>query len=114
VLVLVETTDIIFAGTGSDNTAALRQATCEALADLIAGNRDVSCQVDVVHGQAAYTLVEASRHCRLLVIGRHRPTHLRGPHLGPVTRSVVGHAHCPVVVVGTRRAVAVPGARVRP
>ena len=89
-------------GTGSEYTAAIREATIEALADLIAGYRDVPCQVDVVHGQAAYTLVEASRHSRLLVIGRHRPAHPWGSHLGPVTRSVLGHAHCPVVVVDTR------------
>jgi nucleotide-binding universal stress UspA family protein len=89
-------------GTGHDDAAALARATTEELAELVAAYRDVPCQVDAVHGQAAYTLSEASRHARLLVIGRHRPSLPWGSHLGPVTRSVVGPAHCPVVVVDTR------------
>jgi nucleotide-binding universal stress UspA family protein len=89
-------------GTGRSDGAELASATTRDLADLVAEYRDVPCRVDAVHGQAAYTLVEASRHARLLVIGRHRPSVPWGSHLGPVTRSVLAHAQCPVVVVDTR------------
>jgi len=89
-------------GTGRTQEAALASATTHDLADLIATCRDVPCRIDIVHGQAAYSLVEASRHARLLVIGRHRPAVPWGSHLGPVTRTVLGHAQCPVMVVDTR------------
>ena len=90
-------------GTGGEEGAALATATGQDLADLVAAFRDVPCRIDIVHGQAAYSLVEASRHARLLVIGRHRPTLPWGSHLGPVTRTVLGHAECPVMVIDTRR-----------
>lgn len=86
-------------GTGAEVSEALRRATANGLSDLVSLHRDVPCHVDVVHGPAAYSLIEASHHGRLLFIGRHRPAHHWGPQLGPVTRSVLGHAHCPVVVV---------------
>jgi nucleotide-binding universal stress UspA family protein len=89
-------------GTGNEDTAALRRQTTRALGDVVSLHPDVPCQVDAVHGQAAYVLVEASRRARLVVIGRHRPSVPWGSHLGPVTRSVLGHSHCPVVVVDTR------------
>jgi len=89
-------------GTGREESATLETATCHDLADLVTSHREVPCRIDVVHGQAAYTLVEASRRARLLVIGRHRPTVPWGSHLGPVTRTVLDHARCPVMVVDTR------------
>ena len=89
-------------GTGTTDGEEVAAATVQALTDVLEANRDVPCRIDAVHGQAAYALVEASRRARLLVIGRHRPAVPWGSHLGPVTRSVLGHAHCPVVVVDTR------------
>ncbi|MGR6998958.1 universal stress protein [Yinghuangia aomiensis] len=57
---------------------------------------------DVVRDSAEHALVAASRAADLLVIGARRPPgpgpHPR-PHLGPVTRAVLGHAQCPVLVV---------------
>ena len=89
-------------GTGAAEGARVAAATSEWLADLVTTHPDVTCQVDAIHGQAAYTLVEASREARLLVIGRHHPHVPWGSHLGPVTRSVLRHACCPVAVVDTR------------
>jgi nucleotide-binding universal stress UspA family protein len=89
-------------GTGATDGGRVAEATSEALGGLFAQHQDVSCEVEAVHGQAAYVLVEASRAGRLLVIGRHRPRVSWGAHLGPVTRSVLAHARCPVVVVDTR------------
>lgn len=100
-------------GTGVAEGARVAAATSEALADLVAEHPEVPCQVDAVHGQAAYTLVEASRRARLLVIGRHHPRVSWGSHLGPVTRSVLTHARCPVVVVDTRPEDAPDDARAR-
>lgn len=88
-------------GTGGDEGERLVRETTDFLSELVSAYRDVPCRVDAPHGQAAYTLTEASRHARLLVIGRHRPSLPWGSHLGPVTRSVLGHAQCPVVVVDT-------------
>lgn len=89
-------------GTGVTEGARLAAETSEAFADLVAVHRTVPFRVDALHGQAAYTLVEASRRARLLVIGRHHPHVPWGSHLGPVTRSVLAHACCPVAVVDTR------------
>ncbi len=89
-------------GTGATEGARVAAETSEALADLVSEHPGLACQVDAVHGQAAYTLVEASRRARLLVIGRHHPRTSWGSHLGPVTRSVLTHARCPVAVVDTR------------
>jgi nucleotide-binding universal stress UspA family protein len=88
-------------GTGREQGASLARATTDDLADLVAAYRGVPSRIDVVHGQAAFSLVEASRRARLVVIGRHRPTLPWGSHLGPVTRAVLGHACCPVMVVDT-------------
>lgn len=90
-------------GTGREEGTALATGTTRDLRDLVAAYRDVPCRIDAVHGQAAYSLVEASRQARLLVIGRHRPSVPWGSHLGPVTRTVLRHAQCPVMVVDTRR-----------
>lgn len=97
-------------GTGVAEGARRAAETSEALADLVAEHPGPAFEVDAVHGQAAYTLVEASRRARLLVIGRHHPRTSWGSHLGPVTRSVLAHAHCPVAVVDTRPAGSATGA----
>lgn len=60
------------------------------------------CRIDtdLVEGDPASTLLEASRTARLLVLGsRTGPTH---PSLGAVTRACLRSAGCPVVVVPVR------------
>ena len=89
-------------GTGVQVAESLCRNTSEALSDLIGRYPDVPCRIEAVHGPAAHVLIEASMRARLLVVGRHRPTLPWGSHLGPVTRSVLGHAGCPVVVVDAR------------
>ena len=96
----LEVEDPIFVtGGGEAWEARLTERITEGLAALVAGQPTVECRTDVVHGQAVDVLVEASRQARLIVIGRHRPTLPLGSHLGPVTRSVLTHARCPVMVV---------------
>ncbi len=97
-----EVDDPIFAtSTAAEWESRLTDQITDGFAGLIDRRPALACHTDVVHGQAAYVLVEASRHARLVVIGRHRPTLPLGSHLGPVTRSVLTHAHCPVMVVDT-------------
>lgn len=71
-------------------------------APLAARYPDVDCEVVVVYGQAEYVLVTTSAKARLLVLGRHRRQLPVGSHLGPVTGTVLGYAHCPVMVVDPR------------
>ncbi len=91
--------DIEFSG-------ALAEAEHEALVEEVRRDfEDVAGQYPSVRheyvvtaGPAADVLVEESRQGRLLVLGRHSPLLPFGSHLGPVTRSVLGHSACPVVV----------------
>ena len=71
---------------------------CE-LSGLMAGYPDVPSLVRVVHGQPAYVLARITALSRLLVIGRHERTLPHVSHLGPVTRAVLAHGRCPVMVV---------------
>ena len=96
----LEVEDPVFSSSSAaDWEACLSERLTSGMAALVAGAPTVPCRTDVVHGQTAYVLVEASSRARLVVIGRHRPTLPLGSHLGPVTRSVLTHAHCPVMVV---------------
>lgn len=59
---------------------------------------DVKVRVKIVHGQPAYTLVEASSAADALLISR--PKHgTRVHHLGLVGRAVLHQANCPVEVI---------------
>jgi nucleotide-binding universal stress UspA family protein len=96
----LEVDDPIFATSSpAEWESRLNERLDEGFDALLAGTPSVRCRTDVVHGQSAYVLVHASSRARLVVIGRHRPTLPLGSHLGPVTRSVLTHAHCPVMVV---------------
>jgi nucleotide-binding universal stress UspA family protein len=87
-------------------TGALADAEHEALLaevrhdfeDVAAQYPEVRHEYVVTAGPAADVLVEESRQARLVVVGRHSPLLPLGSHLGPVTRSVLGHSVCPVMV----------------
>ncbi|MBT3155101.1 universal stress protein [Streptomyces sp. CHD11] len=60
----------------------------------------VAAEVEVLPGDAAGHLVEASREAELVVVGRHRRRLLAPARMmGSVTQAVLLHAECPVVVV---------------
>ncbi len=82
-----------------ERTALLRERIGEEFADLIKSHPAVGCELVVVHGQAAYVLMDQSEKVRLLVMGRHEPAFRFGSHLGPVTRTMLAYSHCPVLVV---------------
>ena len=68
------------------------------LIDLRMAYPDVQVRIDLVHGQAAFTLVEASRAADVLVISR--PVHGGFVHhLGATARAVIREAASPVLVV---------------
>jgi nucleotide-binding universal stress UspA family protein len=58
-----------------------------------------SVQADVVYGHPANTLVEASEHADLLVVGNRGHGAFRGMLVGSVSIHCVTNAVCPVVVV---------------
>ncbi len=60
---------------------------------------EVAIDTDVVEGQAAHVLVEASDDADLLVVGRSGSGGLRHLVLGSVSRYCATHARSPVVVV---------------
>ena len=50
-------------------------------------------------GRPAHRLLDASRDCGLLIVGRRiRPAGI-GPHTGPVAHAALRHVRCPVAVV---------------
>lgn len=56
----------------------------------------------VLHGRPRDVLVGESARARLLVVGGRDPAIPVGSHLGPVTRSILNHAACPVMVMDPR------------
>jgi nucleotide-binding universal stress UspA family protein len=56
-------------------------------------------ETELTEGNAERTLVEQSLHADLLVLGAVSPPAPLGGTVGPVVRTCLTHAHCPVVVV---------------
>jgi nucleotide-binding universal stress UspA family protein len=84
-----------FATARREGLTALRQL----VDDLGNGTEGVEVELDVLPGQPAEVLVEASRDAELLVVGPRGMGRLR-LLIGSVTLACLQQAHCPVVVVG--------------
>ena len=87
---------------GRVQNAAVKEEVERGFAHLASDFPEVEYRVIVMHGQAPDVLVAKSRQSRMLVVGRHDPVVPLGSHLGPVTRTVLNHARCPVLVIDPR------------
>ena len=93
----------VFAGeAGRAQNAAVKEEVQRDFASIAGEFPDVQYQVVAVHGRAPDVLVAKSELVRLLVVGRHDPVLPLGSHLGPVTRTVLNHSACPVLVIDPR------------
>jgi nucleotide-binding universal stress UspA family protein len=81
----------------------LRAGIDEVLPDLQAEYADVAVELHVRKARPGEVLIDASRHACLLVLGRHDPVLPRDSHLGPIARSVLAEAACPVLLTTPRR-----------
>jgi nucleotide-binding universal stress UspA family protein len=81
--------------------AALDAAVDEALGD----EPGIEVERKLAEGDAGDVLVAESADAELLVVGSHGRSGFKAAILGSVSRHVVAHATCPVVVVKTRPAV---------
>lgn len=75
-------------------TAEIRQVL-----DLIGADAlGVEVTIEARHAYPSDALIEFSRDSDLLIVGRHDPLVPFGSHLGPVARSVLREAGCPVLL----------------
>lgn len=74
----------------------VRQELGTALAEL---DTDVDLTLDVRWARPVEGLVKATQRSSVLVLSRRRAKHPLAAHLGPITRGVLHHAECPVLVV---------------
>lgn len=85
--------------TGEDFTHAVEHALSKAVEQVVAGRTSVVVREKVVHGHAAWALLEAASTADLLVVGNRGHGGLTGALLGSVSQYCVHHAKCPVVVI---------------
>ena len=88
------------AGQLSAENDSARLALDDAVADALgAAEPSVEIERRLVEGDAGESLVAQSADADLVVVGSHGRSGLRAALLGSVSRHVVDHATCPVVVV---------------
>jgi nucleotide-binding universal stress UspA family protein len=73
----------------------------EALAEAVGEGSGIEVDRRVVEGDAGEVLVAEAAKADLVVVGSHGRAGLKAALLGSVSRHVVDHASCPVVVVKT-------------
>ena len=81
---------------------AARAALDAAVDEALGGESGVEVERKLAEGDAGDVLVAESADAELLVVGSHGRSGFKAAILGSVSRHVVAHASCPVVVVKTR------------
>jgi nucleotide-binding universal stress UspA family protein len=90
------------AGQLEAETEAARAELADSIARVLGPEPDVEVEARLTENDAAEALVAESESADLVVVGSHGRSGLRAAILGSVSRTVVDHAHCPVVVVRSR------------
>ena len=83
-------------GAESDAARAALEAT---VAEALGSEPGLDVEQRLVEGDAGDALVDESRSAELLVVGSHGRSGLKAALQGSVSRHVISHAACPVVVV---------------
>jgi len=87
------------AGQLGAESGAAGEVLADAVATAFADEPGVEIEQKLVEGDAGDALVAESRSAELVVVGSHGRSGLKAALLGSVSRHVVSHAACPVVVV---------------
>lgn len=100
-----------------DDFLPVRAAAEVVLRDAVARARSVASDIDVsarlTRGSAARGLLGEAQAARLLVVGSHGRSGLRGLLAGSVSIHVASHASCPVVVIRPTDGICVTGSAPR-
>jgi nucleotide-binding universal stress UspA family protein len=91
------------AGQLSAENDAATLAFDEAIADALGADASTAVDRRLVEGDAGEAIVAQSAEADLVVVGSHGRSGIRAALLGSVSRHVVDHATCPVVVVKASR-----------
>ena len=91
------------AGQLSAENDAASLAFDEAIADALGADASTPIDRRLVEGDAGEAIVAQSADADLVVVGSHGRSGIRAALLGSVSRHVVDHATCPVVVVKASR-----------
>ena len=92
------------AGQLEAESEAARGALDAIVAEALGTEPGVEVEQKLVEGDAGDALVAESESAELVVVGSHGRSGLKAALLGSVSRHVVSHAACPVVVVKAPRA----------
>ncbi|MEU5438711.1 universal stress protein [Streptomyces sp. NPDC020719] len=94
---------VLLRGGGRERPARYDRAeeavACHALDHLRERHPDVVVETHTVRSVPARVLLEATGEAAVVVIGARRRTSVSGARPGPLTRTLLHRAHCPVVVV---------------
>lgn len=71
----------------------------EAIAETLGAESPLELEKRLVEGDAGEVLVSASAEADLVVVGSHGRSGFKAALLGSVSRHVIDHAECPVVVL---------------